>query len=141
MPYPSHNLQHERHLTAKQTLAQDPVESWPGNISHGRLAGDLATVAPNAGRHIAVGGSAILPHEPARDMAEFPGSLDATFLKDLQVSHAATCVWMTCRACGTLCCEVLWLGKAGRKVQYRPIMTAMLQPAVTGDTVLASSHK
>ena len=25
-------------------------------------------------------------HEPTRDMAEFPGSLDATFLKDLQVS-------------------------------------------------------
>ncbi len=31
-----------------------------------------------------------MPHEPTRDMAEFPGSLDATFLKDLQVgSHAA----------------------------------------------------
>jgi hypothetical protein len=29
--------------------------------------------------------SAALPHEPARDMAEFPRSLDATFLKDLQV--------------------------------------------------------
>ena len=26
-----------------------------------------------------------MAHEPTRDMAEFPGSLDATFLKDLQV--------------------------------------------------------
>jgi len=31
-----------------------------------------------------------VPHEPTRDMAEFPGSLDATFLKDLQVRP---CSW------------------------------------------------